>query len=663
MTTKTEPLAKKFYFGKSNKAGYIRVNCNENNGVPLYSKETSFGFLHQTCAFPPREVHTSSIISTEEGFILTETDFYYEPGHENDNFNHYGMAFRIDVPAGAYEIYVKTASELADTMVSVSGLQASRILDSGYWDAARLIPVNTYARTGPREWSFRFVTGLPYLDIEIEPKYSGIPVGVEEIIISPIAPQPREEGSLPALFLLGDSTVKSYTFEEAPMCGWGQVIGRLFDRDQVSVINYSMGGRSFKNAYAEGRLNDLLMTGHQGDHVLIQFGHNDERKDEYRRYGRGSTESTYRTYIEHVYVPAIRARGMIPVLVTPPSRVLGTAAAGHRYTNSFRARKFPELMKALGQELGITVIDLNSESIQYYNQIGVEAPTALFMSIEAGETPGKTNDGSYANGHPANKIDGTHYKEALAKPFAQIIATQMVKLGEAGDPTALELASYLRKDVAAAAASEDWETIFPETAKDIRVGEAAYYRNQIEKMLQLGVMNKDHNGHFHPHRMMSTEEFITALSRIMNIQPAAVQGYPCGDLTREVMAAILFDAYHAKFTEKPKYMTDYNGKPSGPADRHHDPNLDSGNIDVTYDPMISYEQLTDTGGIAPNIADKVKKAYELGLIRSEKGITRGKVSCGTELEPKQSVTREKAAKVLYFMWVLVNPVHRENHQI
>ena len=33
---------------------------------------------------------------------------------------------------------------------------------------------------------------------------------------------------------------------------------------------------------------------------------------------------------------------------------------------------------------------------------------------------------------------------------------------------------------------------------------------------------------------------------------------------------------------------------------------------------------------------------------------------GTELEPKKSVTRAKAAKALYFMWVLVQPINVEN---
>jgi hypothetical protein len=127
------------------------------------------------------------------------------------------------------------------------------------------------------------------------------------------------------------------------------------------------------------------------------------------------------------------------------------------------------------------------------------------------------------------------------------------------------------------------------------------------------------------------------------------------------MGAILDDAYRARFgTTKPKYMTDYNGTTAVPGSPEYDPNLDAGAKGVMYYPLVSYEQLTDTADISPDLTDKVKDAYELGLIRSEKGIARGQMLNGTELEPKNIVVRAKAAKALYFMWVLVQEVNVEN---
>ncbi|MDQ1829239.1 hypothetical protein [Massilia scottii] len=45
-----------------------------------------------------------------------------------------------------------------------------------------------------------------------------------EIVLTPIAPQARPAGVLPTIFTLGDSTVKSYTFDEAPMRGWAKAL-------------------------------------------------------------------------------------------------------------------------------------------------------------------------------------------------------------------------------------------------------------------------------------------------------------------------------------------------------------------------------------------------------------------------------------------------------
>lgn len=650
----------KFNFTDQEKPGYKTVMYDEEHGVPLYDSSAGYGFIEQTSAMPAREVHTEQITSDGTGFFISESSFYAEPKYEKDNYNHFGMAFRIQAPPGAYHVYVKTATDAADTTVSVSGMQTSRLLKGGYWDAARLVPIKYTAEAKGKEWTYTYVNGRDYLDIEIEPNKMNTPVGIEEIVLEPISPEKHEHGDRPTIFLLGDSTVKSYTFEEAPMSGWGQVIDSMFHLNKVNIINYSMGGRSFKNAYTEGRLNDILLSGKAGDYVFIQFGHNDESADEFRRYGRGSTEAMYQSYLEEVYLPAIRAQGMIPVLVTPMSRIKGDATPGYVYSNSFKNRQFPDILKRIAKDKEITLIDLNTASVAYYNEIGVEATTAMFMSIEAGETPGKTSDGSYANGHPSKKNDGTHFKETMSKQYARMIVTELSNKEQEGDSTAAALVSYLRGDVRRAVITGDWTKIFPEIANDTMTGKGAYYRNQIEKIIQLGVMSKDRHGNFNPESTVTVNEFVESLSKVTGVKKKEFSEYKNGVMTREIMASILNDAYGMCFPAKPKYMTDYNGASIVPGDPNYDPNLDPALRGTMYYPLVSWEQLTDTAGISPEWTSKVKDAYELGLIRSEKGIVRGKIMNGNELEPKAFVTREKAAKALYFMWVLKNEVNVEN---
>ncbi|MET0268497.1 MAG: GDSL-type esterase/lipase family protein [Duganella sp.] len=638
-------------------AGTVAVQWSAS-GAPRYNADTGYGFVQQTGALPARPVHLDSIERTDSGYVITEKTL--DPAAGSDHYNHYGMTFRIKAAPGAYAISVRTTSDAADTTVSISGMQTSRLLTPVFWDAASLLPNKTLMRAVGRDWSYRYVNGRDFIDIEVEPKKAGVPVGLSQIVLTPIPAQQRPAGVLPAIYTLGDSTVKSYTFDEAPMSGWGQMFDQLFDPAKVRVINYSMGGRSFRNAYAEGRINDLLLAGYAGDIVMIQFGHNDESLDETRRYGRGSSEAMYEEFIRSVYLPAIRARGMTAVLVTPMSRVNGAQKPGEPYVNSFNKRRFPDLMKKLGAELGVPVLDLNARSVAYYNASGQPAINAIVMSIEAGETPAKANDGSYANGHPANKIDGTHFKEALSKQYARMVTEELARLAGQGDAVATAIVAQLNQPVRQALTAGDWSRVYPEIAPDIARGDNAYYRNQIEKLLQLGALQVDAHGHFNPQAPMQTGEFITALAKLMRLPANAIAGYADGPLSRQIMGAIVLDAYHARFHGKPAYMTDYNGKTVLPGSAGYDPNLDTGAQGAMYYPLLRWNQLQDTGAISPAYAGKLHQAYELGLIRAEKGIERGRMINGSLLEPQAQVSRAKAAKALYFMWVLAQPPKAEN---
>jgi hypothetical protein len=120
------------------------------------------------------------------------------------------------------------------------------------------------------------------------------------------------------------------------------------------------------------------------------------------------------------------------------------------------------------------------------------------------------------------------------------------------------------------------------------------------------------------------------------------------------------DAYHLRFAAMPRYMTDYNGRTVVPGTPGYDPNLDTGAQGAMYYPLVDWTRLEDTAAIAPTLAARVEDAYRLGLIRSEAGIARGRMVNGRLLEPRTVVSRSKAAKSLYFMWVLAQPPQVEN---
>lgn len=651
------PPALHFSFTAAPAPGAVNLRWTADGAAPRFDAATGYGFVERTSALPARAVHVVGVRSGAEGATISEPEF--EPGAQGDDANHYGLAFRIAAPPGAYAVRVRTTTGADEATVSISGLQTSRLLNTAFWDAASLLPHRNRMRQQGRDWHYGHVNGRGFIDIEVEPRRRGVAVGLQEVELQPLPPQSRAVGELPTLFTLGDSTMKTYTFDEAPMSGWGQVLGRLFDAQQVRLQNYAMGGRSWRSAYTEGRLNDLLLAARVGDVVLIQFGHNDESTDEARRWGRGGSEAMVEELIRAVYLPAIRARGLRPVLVTPMARVPGALKPGEAYVDSFQTRRFPALLRRLGAELGVPVVDLNARSVEFYNQAGPAAVTAMVMSIEAGETPGKTNAGSYANGHPSDKIDGTHFKEAMSRQYARLVVTELARLAGHGDALAGGVVTWLRPEVKAALAAGDWAGVYPEIALDIVDGDGAYYRNQIEKLLQLGVLKLDAQGLFHPAQPMDSGEFAAALARLLKLPPPEAAG--TGPLTREAMAVLLLRAYDARFPSKPAYMTDYNGA-AAPAASGRDPNLDGGSRGARYDPLLPWGALVDSAQVTPGMLPEVRRAYELGLARSEHGIARGRMINGEALEPQKMVSRAKAAKALYFMWVLAQPPKTPNEQ-
>ena len=675
----------------------LEFNFGGNN-VPLYDEIKGYGFVTSSCAIMTRAVDVSKIEPKQDAFVITETDFsrfeayQKEKIQEEKNTTEYkgwiesnlpdlqidtkkleiatrynlgGMIFRVKVPTGSYRIELETTRGEAYTLVSVSGLRGTHLLKEGYWDAANLVPIRYPAKWEGSTWVYEYVNSREYIDIEVEPLVPCMEVGIKKLTITPSAPRTSEKGEKPTLFLLGDSTVKSYVFEEAPMCGWGQLLDYLFDLEQINVVNYSAGGRSFKVMYFEGRLNDILLTGKEGDYILLQSGHNDERdtfeEGETARFGRGTTEEMYQRFLEEVYLPAIRKRGMIPILVTPMTRVNEGVVYDGKFHNSFINRKFPDVMKEIAIRNQIPLIDLNTRSVDYINEIGKEGAEAIVLSIEAGETPGKTNSGSFANGNPDGKIDGTHMKEALAKSYARIVAEELYHLAQ--DYKVLRpLQCTFKGEVKNAIYTGDWSLVYPEMCKDVLKGDGAYYRNQIEKMVQLGVLEKDSLENFYPKEKMTVVTFEKALLKLYALHPDSLKAYRKESyLTREVMGAMLLEAYELKFyfRGKPKYMTDYNGTNITPDDPQYDSNLIG--KEAQYYPMIGYECLADVDEISLEYKNKLNKAYNLGLIRSEYSIERGKMQNGNLLEPQKVVTKEKGAKALYFMWVLCNDTKIENH--
>lgn len=199
------------------------------------------------------------------------------------------------------------------------------------------------------------------------------------------------------IYLAGDSTVQSYSQDYAPQAGWGQFIANYFSSN-VTFHNHAIGGRSSKSFVEEGRLERILEAIAADEYLFIQMGHNDSTYSKPERY----TEpfSTYKQYLKQ-YVTGARSRGAVPLLITPVGRL---HYEDGQFQNDFS--DYCLAMKQVASELDVTLIDLMSKSLAYYDTIGFEQAQKLFMVS-------------------VNGTDHTHFTEAGADAIARIVAAEV----------------------------------------------------------------------------------------------------------------------------------------------------------------------------------------------------------------------------------------------
>jgi lysophospholipase L1-like esterase len=205
----------------------------------------------------------------------------------------------------------------------------------------------------------------------------------------------------------GDSTASTYTAALAPRAGWGQALPVFFTRGVVTA-NEALSGASSKSFVDLGRLDRLLSRVKRGDHVLISFGHNDQKKEDPARYTDPST--TYKSYLSQ-YIDRSRAKGAKPVLVTSVERRrftgTGTAAPSHG--------AYPAAMRELAAAKGVPLIDLTASSTALWNRSGVEGTKKYFLHLSAGPWPN----------YPDGIEDNTHFQAAGAIEVARLVATAL----------------------------------------------------------------------------------------------------------------------------------------------------------------------------------------------------------------------------------------------
>ncbi len=210
----------------------------------------------------------------------------------------------------------------------------------------------------------------------------------------------------PTVFLAGDSTMSNKPLD-LPERGWGMALRPLLT-DSTKMENHAMNGRSTKSFIDEGRWEKIVQSLHRGDCVIIQFGHNDEKKEDPKRYTDPAT--SFRDNLRR-FIRETRAHGATPILATPVARRKFDAQGKLQPTHG----DYPAAVRAVAREEQVPLLELEAATSAWLQAEGPEASKKFFMWIEPGAHPKI----------PEGRKDDTHFVEAGAVKVAQLAAKEI----------------------------------------------------------------------------------------------------------------------------------------------------------------------------------------------------------------------------------------------
>lgn len=237
------------------------------------------------------------------------------------------------------------------------------------------------------------------------------------------------------VFMVGDSTMANKdTTGGKQERGWGMLLPEYFD-NSVVISNHAVNGRSSKSFIDEGRWQKVLDELCEGDYVIIQFGHNDEKKNDPKRYTEvgGSFDNNLRCYVSEA-----RQKGAIPILLnsvvrrnfsTPSNKVIddeglrdkafegGDDLKGGSDTLTDTHGAYREVPRQIAAEMNVPFVDANRVTSELEQGLGSEGSKKLHMIYAPGE----------CKAYPKGRKDNTHYNQIGARIVAGLLAIEIGK--------------------------------------------------------------------------------------------------------------------------------------------------------------------------------------------------------------------------------------------
>lgn len=235
------------------------------------------------------------------------------------------------------------------------------------------------------------------------------------------------------IILVGDSTM-------APHSGWGGAFCAAHVKSSVACLNVGRGGRSTRSYRQEGSWDIALaeagVPGYRATYVLIQFAHNDQSS----KSERWTDETTEFPANLKRFVEEVRAKGAVPVLVTPLTR---REFKNGKLNNTLAS--WSDQVRGVAKAMDVPLIDLNAMSAAQVQQMGAEMATQLaqepptaeeLAAAKAGTTltarpappPPPPIEGDGPRGQATAKFDYTHLGAVGAEVTARQVAEGLARV-------------------------------------------------------------------------------------------------------------------------------------------------------------------------------------------------------------------------------------------
>jgi lysophospholipase L1-like esterase len=221
------------------------------------------------------------------------------------------------------------------------------------------------------------------------------------------------------VYLIGDSTMADRSDPETnPGRGWGQMLHAYFG-EGVIVENHSKSGRSSKSFRDEGLWDPILKTMQAGDYVFIQFGHNDQKDQDPKRFTNPNTG--FRQNLAH-YVMETREKGAHPGMMSSIVRRRFNDEGVLLDTHGV----YPTIARSVARDMDVPFVDMQLLTEELVLTSGVEGSKALFVWVKPGE---------YAM-YPKCSQDNSHLSMEGGRLVAGLAAAELRRMGH---PLALHL--------------------------------------------------------------------------------------------------------------------------------------------------------------------------------------------------------------------------------